>query len=111
MKALFGRKFTNIKELREATEDTKKRGAAGSNYTVIREVELSDSEFMKFCRDFLEDQPWIEKNDGGSNAAGELRCIRVKNVATDERVLVNSEGYDYPRYTALEEYESLIGKV
>jgi hypothetical protein len=103
MKALFGRKFTNIKELKEATEDAKKRGVVGSNYTVIREVELSDHEYKKFCSDFLEDQPWIEKNDGGSNAAGELRCIRVKNVESGERILVNTEGYECPRYTAIEE--------
>lgn len=103
MKALFGRKFTDIKELREATENAKKRGIVGSNYAVIREVELSDHEFQKFCSDFLEDQPWIEKNDGGSNAAGELRCIRVENVETGERILVNTEGYEYPRYTAIEE--------
>jgi len=55
MKALFGRKFTDIKELREAKEDAKKRGVVGSNYTVIREVELSDSDFKKFCSEFLED--------------------------------------------------------
>ena len=72
-------------------------------YTVIREVELSDHEFQKFCSDFLEEQPWIEKGDGGSNAVGELRCIRVKNVETGDRVLVNSEGYESPRYTAIEE--------
>ncbi|MGE6896479.1 hypothetical protein [Priestia flexa] len=103
MKALFGRKFTNFEELREATENAKKRGVRGSDYTVIREVELSDYEFQKFCKDFLEDQPWIEKTDGGSNEAGELRCIRVKNVETDERILVNTEAYEYPRYTAIEE--------
>ncbi|UGB30688.1 hypothetical protein [Metabacillus sp. B2-18] len=100
---LFGRKFTDIKELREATEDARKRGVVGSDYTVIREVELSDQEFQKFCSDFLEEQPWIEKNDGGSNVAGELRCIRVRNVETGERILVNTEGYEYPRYTAIEE--------
>lgn len=103
MKALFGRKFTNIKDLREATEDAKKRGVVGSTYTVIREVELSDHEFNGFCSDFLNEQPWIEKTDGGSNGAGELRCIRIRNVETGERVLVNTEGYEYPRYTAIEE--------
>ncbi|MDQ0154135.1 hypothetical protein [Robertmurraya andreesenii] len=103
MKALFGRKFTDIKELREATENAKKRGVRGSDYTVTREVELSDHEFKKFCSDFFNEQPWIERTDGGSNASGELRCIRVKNVETGERVLVNTEGYEYPRYTAIEE--------
>ena len=103
MKALFGRKFPNIKELREATEDAKERRVVGSDYTVIREVELNDHEFRRFCSDFFNEQPWIEETDGGSNAARELRCIRVKNVETGERILVNTEGYDYPRYTAIEE--------
>ncbi|TCP19481.1 hypothetical protein EV207_1636 [Scopulibacillus darangshiensis] len=99
----MGGKFPNIKVLREATEDAKKREVVGSDYIVIREVELFDHEFKKFCIDFLNEQPWIEKTDGGSNAARELRCIRVKNVETGERVLAKTEGYDYPRYTAIEE--------
>ncbi|MFK4998696.1 DUF6329 domain-containing protein [Bacillus sp. N9] len=31
-----------------------------------------------------------------------MLCIRVVNKDTDDKVLVNSEGYDYPRYTAIE---------
>ena len=42
MKALFGRKFYNLKELQEATVEAKEDGVIGSDYTVIREVELSD---------------------------------------------------------------------
>ena len=38
-----------------------------------------------------------------SNEKEEIRCIRVTNTETGERVLINSEGYDYCRYTALEE--------
>jgi hypothetical protein len=52
MKALFGRKFTDIKELKEATEDAKKRGVVGSNYTVIRKVELSDHDLRSFAATF-----------------------------------------------------------
>jgi hypothetical protein len=103
MKALFGRKFYNLKELREATEEAKEDGVIGSDYTVIREVELSDSEFKKFTSDFLEDQPWIKKSDGGTDKEGELRCIRVTNKETGEKILTNPEGYDYPRYTAIED--------
>lgn len=103
MKALFGRKLNNIKELRETTEEAKKDGVIGSDYTVIREVELSDSEFKKFTSDFLEDQPWIKKSDGGTNEKGELRCIRVINKDTGEKILTNPEGYDYPRYCGIED--------
>ena len=84
MKALFGRKFYNIQELQETTEEARKDGVIGSDYTIIREVELSDSEFKKFTSNFLEDQPWIKKSDGGTNEKGELRCLRVINIDTGE---------------------------
>lgn len=103
MKALFGRKFYNLKELREATEEAMEDGVIGSDYTVIREVELSDSEFKKFTSNFLADQPWIKKSDGGTNEKGELRCIRVINKDTGEKILTNPEGYDYPRYCGIED--------
>lgn len=103
MKALFGRKLNNIKELRKTTEEAKKDGVIGSDYTVIREVELSDSEFKKFASNFLEDQPWIKKSDGGTNEKGELRCIRVINKDTGEKILSNTEGYEFSRYTAIED--------
>lgn len=103
MKALFGRKFYNIKELYEATEEAKRKGIVGSEYTVIREVKLTNTEFKKFTNNFLEDQPWIEKDDGGHNEKGELRCLRVINLETGERLLTNPEGYEFSRYTAIEE--------
>ncbi|KGK88028.1 DUF6329 domain-containing protein [Clostridium sp. HMP27] len=102
MRALFGRKVLNLKELKELTREAKKDGMKGTEYEVIREVELTDEEFKEFAKDFNKDQPWITKEDGGNNQKGELRCIRVKNKKTKKSILVDSEGYTYPRYTALE---------
>jgi len=102
MKALFGRKFYDIEELREATEEAKRKVTVSSDYTIIREVKLTDAQFKKFTSDFLEDQTWIEKGDGGHNEKGELRCIRVINLETGEKILTNPEGYEFPRYTAIE---------
>jgi hypothetical protein len=103
MKALFGRKFYNIEELREATAAAKKKGVVGLDYTVIREVVLTDEQFKKFTRDFLADQSWIEKGDGGHNKKGEIRYNRVINLETGEKILTNPEGFEYPRYTSIEE--------
>ncbi|SHJ10095.1 DUF6329 domain-containing protein [Propionispora hippei] len=103
MKALFGRKMVDIEELRDATRKAKKEGFVGSAYKVTKEVALSDIDFKEFTKDFLKDQPWIDKADGGSNPSGEIRCIRVLNLQTGASILVNSEGYNYPRYTAIEE--------
>ena len=105
MRALFGRKMVDIEELRDATRIAKKEGFTGSAYEVTREVALNNLDFEEFAKDLLEDQPWIDKDDGGSNPSGEISCIRVINLQTGERILVNSEGYDYPRYTAIEELD------
>ena len=96
MKALFGRKFYNIEELREATAAAKKKGVVGSDYTVILEVNLIDEQFKKFTSDFLEDQPWIEKGDGGHNEKGEIRCIRVINLETGEKTLRIRKATNFP---------------
>jgi hypothetical protein len=102
MRALFGRKVCNLKELKQLTNQAIKEGRKGQPYTIIREVILKNKDFKGFADDFLKDQPWINKYDGGINDKGQIRCIRVTNIETDEKVLVNTEGYDYPRYTGLE---------
>lgn len=101
-KALFGRKVSGLEELKELTERAIAAGKTGEAYTVTREVILSSGEFLKFAGGFLADQPWITSEDGGSTKDGKAKCIRVVNQETGERVLVNTEGYTYPRYTALE---------
>ncbi len=101
-KALFARKIANLEALKELTRAAFDDGKAGSLYQVTKEVQLTSEDFQQFASDFLQDQPWITREDGGVNKKKEIRCIRVINIETGERVLVNSEGYDYPRYTALE---------
>ena len=102
MRALFGRKVLNLKELEKFIKEAKKDGMRGTAYEVIKEIELSDTEFEQFAKELWKDQMWISEEDGGFNEKGELRCIRVKNTKTNKSILVDSEGYTYPRYTAIE---------
>jgi len=102
MKALFGRKVCNLKELRQITHQAIKEGQKGQPYTITREVILKDAEFKEFAQDFLKDQLWITAEDGGINQNGEVRCIRVVNIETGEKILLNGEGYSYGRYVGLE---------
>jgi hypothetical protein len=92
-----------LEELKETTAYAKQAGQRGSLYEVTKEVQLSDDDFRAFAEDLFNEQPWIDNSDGGSNENREIRCIRVINTETGERVLVNSEGYSWCRYTALEE--------
>ncbi|MEK3988441.1 MULTISPECIES: hypothetical protein [Robertmurraya] len=102
MKVLFGRKVSNLAEMKEITVEAAKQGQRGQSYIVTKEVELEDTDFHNFANDFFNDQPWITKEDGGVNENREVCCIRVINKDTGEKVLVNSEGYSWPRYTAIE---------
>lgn len=101
MKALFGRKLSGLGELKELTEQALREGKTGSTYTVAKEVSLSPEDFKAFSNDFFKDWPWLTKEDGGPSKEG-LRCTRVTNSETGEAILVNNEGFSYPRYTALE---------
>lgn len=101
--ALFGRKVNNLKELKELTDEAKKDGLKGSAYIVAKDILLNNIEFKTFADNFFNNQPWISKEDGGADDEGRLVCIRVVNIETDEKVMVDSEGYTYPRYTAIEE--------
>lgn len=91
--SLFGRKISNLGELKTLTEQALREGKKGKAYSINKEVELENEDFQKFAVDFLRDQPWIEKED---------TCIRVKNKETGETVLVDPQGYEYPRYVSLE---------
>jgi len=104
-KAHFGRKERDIEELIADTERAKKHGYDGSNYTVTREVELSPIEWLTLGSDLLEDQNWIRPREGGILPDGTIKAIRVTCEGSEYNLLVNPEGYDYPRYTALEPKE------
>jgi hypothetical protein len=100
-KALFGRKISDLEELKLLTEEALEKGKTGSAYVVDKEVYLNNEDFEKFADNFLRDQDWIPEGSGGPSEEGYL-CIRVLNTETQEAVLVNPEGYGYPRYVALE---------
>ena len=103
MKGIFVRKASDIDVVRDVTEELKSKGHDGTTYRVTREVELSDKEYKKLTNDLLQDQDFINEDEGGINDEGEVLCIRVINKESGERILIDPQGYEYPRYTALEE--------
>ena len=103
MKAIFVRKATSLEVVKEVTEELKEKGYLGVEYQVTREVKLSDEDFRKLNIELLDDQDFIQKDEGGMNEVGEVLCIRVINKENGERILIDPQGYEYPRYTAIEE--------
>lgn len=103
MKAIFVRKASSLEVVKDVIEELKEKGYEGANYQVTREVELCNEDFRKLANDLLEDQAFIQKDEGGLNDEGEVLCIRVINKESGERILIDPQGYEYPRYTAIEE--------
>lgn len=101
MKAYFCRKVSDLQELIDITKELIENRAVPQEYFVTDEIVLNNDEFKKFANDFYEDQEWISEDDGGI-FDDVVQCVRVVNYATNDVVLVNSEGYNYPRYTAIE---------
>ncbi len=75
---------------------------SGQPCRVTRKVHPKNDEFEEFTKDFSNYQPWITRDDGGWDADGTLRCMRVLSIDADRAVVVNNEGYCYERYVALE---------
>lgn len=105
--AVFGRKMKNIDELRRYTDDYI---FEQEKFTIIKKIELSKNDFAEFCNKFLYDNPliekehesmWCDENDG-------RRCLYFYCKERDEGVLVESEGYNYARYTALLNQSDLV---
>lgn len=102
MKAIFVRKALDLGELKILTKEAEKHDEEPIEYEVIKEIKMSKVAFRDFVEDFSKIQHWIDSNDGGVSSEFKIRCIRVINMDTGERILVNSEGYNYARYTAIE---------
>ena len=102
MQAWFGRKLIDKQELLELTEEAKRTKYPKRAYVIDREVELDEAAFAAFERDFLDDQSWLSSDDGGVDSEGRIRCVRVSCKTRTERYLVDGQGYDYPRYIALD---------
>ncbi|SHH59079.1 hypothetical protein [Clostridium grantii] len=103
MKALFVRKAIDLVEMKVLIKEARDDGEKETGYEVTREIEMSPATFREFKDDLLKDQTWIKSTDGGLNKYGKVRCIRVKSRTSKESILVNPEGYTYPRYIAIEE--------
>ncbi len=101
MKGFFSRKATNKAELLK--NEARKFGAERS-FKVVGEKVLSHEEYEHLSQNLLEDNELIKEitNECGTEEDGTARCFLFKDeTRNDEALLVNSEGYDYARYTAL----------
>ena len=65
-------------------------------------IRLDSGDFQHFQNNLCSDYDFIKENNhiGGGDGQGSTRCLLVLDRAGGDGILVNTEGYDYPRYTA-----------
>lgn len=105
MKAYIVRKAANVEEWEAGKAYIKRNCGTKAKHEVVIEktITLTSTEFAKFCDNFLEDMDFIKENLGFMRVdENEIwHCIKVTASGSKISVLVESEGYDYARYTSV----------
>ena len=70
---------------------------------VINGIELmNDKEFEMFSKNLLSEQSFIadRKDEMYIDSAGKIHGVLALNIDSGDGILIDSQGYDYPRYAA-----------
>lgn len=97
-KVLITRKAVNIEELKNRTGLERDK----VSFTVEKVVELPKDQYEFFINNLLRDFDFIEENKA-LMYVDEYRvwhCILIKAEDGTDGILVEAEGYSYPRYTS-----------
>jgi len=99
--AAFIRKPGSLTELINWDKVAKQR----SRFVVEKTIELEKVEFDRFANDLFAGQDFIRENieEMFVDKNGVRHCILVKASGEGSGILVESEGYEYPRYAAYQQ--------
>ena len=101
MVGFFSRKAKNRAEL---LENKSRRLGEERKFKVVGKKTLSHEAYEHLIQNLLEDNELIKRitNKCGTEKNGTARCfLFYDKTNSHEALAVNSEGYDYARYTAL----------
>jgi hypothetical protein len=98
-KAWFTRKAVDIDELKRRTGEEREKVP----FVVEKVIELTEKEYDAFADDLLEERDFIKDNIKLMYFDHDRvwHCILVKAKDKQEGILVEAEGYDYARYSAI----------
>lgn len=97
MSTIFVRKAATHDWIIQDTKELISRfGSKPKKVTIQKVIELTKEEFDEFKNDLLADRDFIKDNKEFS-----YFLVKEKGTADKEGIIVDTEGYDYPRYTGL----------
>lgn len=95
---VFFRKATAVKHIKDPED-----WMGHHPVFVVKVIELTERQYSHFSKHLLEDMPFIAANTELTGYDEDSRCTKCLLVTTAGRkdaVAVDSEGYNYARYTA-----------
>ncbi len=91
----FARKACHARELMDIDR------AEPTTVEIVKVIELTQRQFRYFYSHLLEDMPFIIANKSLTGYdKGVTRCLLVTARKNQDAVLVDCQGYNFPRYTA-----------
>lgn len=106
MKATMIRKASSAKDWLDRAAEIKQlfgRKPQAVEVVIEKTITLKKDEFQKFADNLLDDSEIVKENVDlmRVDKNGVWHCIKVTSRGLPYSILVESEGYDYARYTAI----------
>ncbi len=95
---IYGHFFYKVSHAQELMED---KTAQPTRVEVVKIIQLSAQQYRHFSANLLQDMPFIAANKDLTGWYKEVtRCLLVTTRGNRDGILVDSQGYNYARYSA-----------
>lgn len=105
-KTTFVRKPCTLDYVREATEWIENRhgGERIDSYYIAKEVQLEENEFFALHENLSVERDWVREFSNQNHPAkdGAVPAIRVRCKGSLTVLIIDPQGFEYPRYVGLE---------
>ena len=99
MKAIMVRKACGVKDWHKIVEEY---NFTPSEVVIEKTVELNEDAFKDLCEDFFKYRDYIKENLTHMYMGDAVwHCVLVKSPKSKIGILIESEGYEYARYTSI----------
>ena len=106
-KTTFVRKPCTLDDVRTHAAQIEERhgGAAPDSYYIAEEIQLEENAFFELLENLLADRDWCREfsNRLHTMVDGAVPAIRVSCRGSLTVLIIDPQGFDYPRYVGLEQ--------
>ena len=105
-KTTFIRKPCTLDDVREGARwiENRRGGKPRDSYYIAQEIQLEENEFFALHEDLLSERDWCRafSNQQHPMKGDAVAAIRVTCKGSLTILIIDPQGYDYPRYVGLE---------